>query len=213
MRRAPVLVATGILALGAVLAVVVITARGTKVVPSEARTSTAPPSADSSGLVPAQFPQCDRGAIILRYLATGDNWGDPTLDERFGGLVGVPAPQARMVVDQWIRRCDEQAAAASSSAASLSSAEASSSAAAASLSSAAASSSAAAASSPAVLRQAETRSCGAIGGQFSDNFGGTCRSTGGGVSCTFADVSFTGDGAIDQSSYRAARASYPACWP
>src|SRR5688572_3955019 len=79
------------------------------------------PTADAAGLVVAQYPQCDVGAKILDYLATGDNGGDPSLDQVFASHVGVPVPQARALADQYIESCDQQAAqqeaAASSSAA------------------------------------------------------------------------------------------------
>jgi hypothetical protein len=80
-------------------------------------------AADTNGLITAQYARCDVGAQILNYLATGDNGGDPGLDQVFASFVGVPAPQARALADQYIQNCDaqqaEQEAAASSSAAAL----------------------------------------------------------------------------------------------
>src|SRR4051812_31574248 len=44
-------------------------------------------AADASGLIPAQYPQCDLGSQILSYLATGDNGGDPGMDQLFASYV------------------------------------------------------------------------------------------------------------------------------
>ncbi len=57
----------------------------------------------------ARHPQCDVGATILRYLATGDNQGQSSLDLEFANSVGVPDPQARAIASRYIQLCDDRA--------------------------------------------------------------------------------------------------------
>ncbi|CCG02363.1 hypothetical protein [Blastococcus saxobsidens] len=129
-----------------------------------------PPVADENGLIRAQYSACDLGKEILRYLATGDNGGDPGMDRVFAQYVGVPVPQARALADEWIVACDEQYAeqeSAEISAAAEASARASASA-------ASAAASASRAQHNAAVAAEEKRSCAAIGGQARD---GICEST------------------------------------
>lgn len=81
--------------------------------------ATAASATDSIGssLVPARHRQCDVGLTILRYLATGDNQGQPSLDKRFAAYVHVPAPQARATADAYIEACDRALGAQETSAA------------------------------------------------------------------------------------------------
>lgn len=123
-----------------------------------------PPLADAEGLVPAQYAVCDLGADILNYLATGDNGGDPGMDQVFADYVGVPEPQARALASDWIEGCNEQQAEQEAAAAS----------------SASASSAAAAAEASEAAQNAENRrACEAIGGHYVEPaiWGGACEST------------------------------------
>jgi hypothetical protein len=63
--------------------------------------------ASSDGLVVARHQHCDVGSVILHYLETGDNQGNPRLDQRFAIYVHVPLPQARALADQYIESCDQ----------------------------------------------------------------------------------------------------------
>jgi hypothetical protein len=170
------------------------------------------PSDDDSGLVAAQHPQCDQGAQILDYLATGDNGGDPGMDQVFASHVGVPQPQARALADQWIESCDQQldrqAAAASSSAAEVE--------ARASASTASAAASASRAQHEAAVAAEQQRSCAGIDGQARD---GICQSSSAGhvtgdpyYPCSALVVQFTEDGMIDQGSYHDTNADHPGCF-
>ncbi|GAB3194972.1 hypothetical protein GCM10027261_14140 [Geodermatophilus arenarius] len=121
-------------------------------------------AAADGGLIPAQYPQCDLGAEILDYLATGDNAGDPGLDRVFADYVGVSLPQARALADEWIAACDERAAEDEAAAASSTAAE---------------SAAAAAAAAEAAQAAEDRRACGAIGGRYVEGsiWDGACEST------------------------------------
>jgi len=58
-------------------------------------------------LVPARHPQCDVGPVILHYLQTGDNQGQPGLDENYARYVHAPIEQARAIADRYIKSCDQ----------------------------------------------------------------------------------------------------------
>ncbi len=121
------------------------------------------PLADESGLVRAQYPACDVGAEILRYLETGDNGGDPGMDQVFADYVGVSEPQGRALASDWIEACNQQQAEQEAAEAS----------------SAAAESSAAAAAASEVAQMAENRrACEAISGRYVEPsvWGGACES-------------------------------------
>jgi len=175
-----------------------------------APTSPATPVADADGLVKAQHPQCDVGQRILRYLATGDNGGQPALDQRFANYVGVPPAQARAIADKAIQDCDQQVYTQESQAAVVSS-EAQA------LASRAARENAAASA----LAAQEAKSCAAIGGRFSDD---RCYSTvkgnpsgQPGVSCVFPDgtpiwLTFDSDGSVRRGEYQTSQQNYPGCF-
>jgi hypothetical protein len=170
------------------------------------------PSVDDSGLVLAQHARCDQGAAILRYLATGDNGGDPSMDQLFASDVGVPLPQARALADKWIEACDQQAGeeeAAASSSAAAQVAQASASA-------ASAAASASQAQHDAQVLAQQQRSCTAIGGQAHD---GICQSDSAGhvtgdpyYPCSALVVQFTEDGTIDPGSLQDVNADHPGCF-
>ena len=170
------------------------------------------PTADTAGLVVAQYPRCDVGAEILEYLATGDNGGDPSLDQVFAGHVGVPAPQARALADQYIESCDQQAAhqeAAASSSATEASARASASA-------ASAAAAASQAQHDAAVQAQRQRSCAAIGGQAGDSL---CQSASQDSAandpyypCSAVYVEFTAEGTIDQTSLDNVNTDHPGCF-
>lgn len=69
--------------------------------PTSARTT-----ASVNGLVVARHRQCDFGDRLLRYLATGDNGGEPWYDQQFANDVGVSLPAARAIADEAIQKCD-----------------------------------------------------------------------------------------------------------
>jgi hypothetical protein len=172
----------------------------------------APTAADDLGLVPAEHPICDVGAQILRYLATGDNGGDPVLDQLFASEVGSSKPQARALIDQYITQCDQrqdQDIAASSSSAAAAVAESS-------YEAAATASRAAASASAAALAAQQQRSCAAIGGQ-SD--GSRCQSASQGnvandsyFPCSSVYVEYTEEGTIDQVSLHDVTTDHPGCF-
>lgn len=76
----------------------------------------------ANGLIKAVHSNCDFGDVMLRYLASGDNQGNPNLDTSLSQYVGVPVPQARGIADRYVQDCDarlskqeaEQASAAAS---------------------------------------------------------------------------------------------------
>jgi uncharacterized lipoprotein NlpE involved in copper resistance len=173
-------------------------------------------AADDSGLVTAQHSECDHGAEILNYLATGDNGGDPDLDQLFANYVGVSEPKARALADQWIEGCDQQYAqqeAAASSSAAQARAEASYETA---QSASAAAASASEAQQEATVLANQQRSCAAIGGRV---FDGVCHSTSPGDStatgnppCSSAVVAFNFEGTIDLPNLTDAESFRPGCW-
>lgn len=162
------------------------------------------PTADVSGLIPAQHPQCDRGAELLRYLATGDNAGDPSLDQGFAEYVGVPEPQARALASDWIEACNQHRAEQEAAAA--------------------AAQAEAAASADAARREAEVmatteRSCASIGGEVNDGWLGGCVPTVEGnpsgqfgADCASAWVGVNDAGGIVQDDLDFARQNYPGCF-
>jgi hypothetical protein len=79
---------------------------GCSVVPSALATA----AAGSEKLVAAEHPQCDHGADLIRYLATGDNQGEPGFDVHYANEVGtLSVAQERAEADQWIEACDQKA--------------------------------------------------------------------------------------------------------
>lgn len=167
-------------------------------------------AADTAGLVPAEYPQCDIGAQILRYLQTGDNGGDPQLDVQFANYVGASPAQARALADQAIQQCDQQAATQQSSQAYAQSTSA-----------AAASASAAQAQQDAATAAQKQQSCAAIGGRVDQEFGGAgvCASTvpgdpsgQPGAECASAYVTFSLDGTLDSDSYKTAKHDHAGCF-
>lgn len=123
--------------------------------------STGVPRAQHNGLVAARHTECAVGDVLMRYLQTGNNQGRPWLDQRFAAYVGVSAPQARALADNYSESCDRvlddrsAAAAASSAARATSAARASS----------AARERAAASQRAAAIDAYQDRSCAAIGGR------------------------------------------------
>ncbi|WP_179377780.1 DUF4333 domain-containing protein [Rhodococcus sp. ACS1] len=60
-------------------------------------------------LVPARHEGCNMfGRALLGYLISGNNNGDPFLDQEYADDVGLPGPQARALVDAEIEACDER---------------------------------------------------------------------------------------------------------
>jgi predicted small secreted protein len=119
---------------------------------------------DGSVLVVAQYAECDHGVAILNYLATGDNGGDPGMDQLFAPYVGVSEPQARALASDWIEACNEEQAEQSAAAAS---------------SSAAAAASESAAAEEAAAMTENMRACESMGGRYVNNgvWDGACEST------------------------------------
>jgi hypothetical protein len=68
--------------------------------------SPSPQTTDDGLIVASNIGCATLGRTVLEYLSTGDNRGDPTLDLKYGGSVGVPRPQARAIADQAIVDCD-----------------------------------------------------------------------------------------------------------
>lgn len=180
---------------------------------SDAATTAALPTPDAPAvLVPAQYPQCDQGPRIMDYLATGDNGGDPGMDQVFASYVGAPLPQARALADQWIEACDQQYAqqdAAAASSAAQARVQASASA-------ASAAASASRVQQAAAVAAEQQRSCASIGGHARD---GICQSSSAGhvtgdpyYPCSALVVRFTDDGTIDQGSLHDVNADHPGCF-
>ncbi|KRE67759.1 hypothetical protein ASG92_14095 [Arthrobacter sp. Soil736] len=180
--------------------------------------ATEDPSSPSAGLIHAVHHQCDFGSKILRYLATGDNQGDPKLDTAFSQHVGVSLPQARAMADQSIERCDAaiskqeaaQASAAASAQAEASEAEAE------------AQASAMAAQDKADRLTREQKVCAPLGGTVQD--GGDisadlCVSTNKGeatdeahLSCASATIPFQPDGTLSAADIATFKEGYPGCF-
>lgn len=183
--------------------------------PGDTIQPTNPGQAPSNGLVAARYHDCDFGASLLHYLATGDNGGNTSFDQGFATAVGVPAPQARAIADKAIQDCntylDQQA---TSAAQSTSAAQASSQRAA-----AATSADQAAAQAAAILDQQRIASCQAIGGRYDGH--SSCRSTVIGrppgessSNCGGSSIYFgNGSSQISQEELALTRTSYPGCWP
>jgi hypothetical protein len=71
------------------------------------------PSVLDGQLVAAHHPQCDHGRDLIRYLASGDNQGEPGFDVHYANLVGTLSPaEMRARADDWIEQCDQAADAA-----------------------------------------------------------------------------------------------------
>ena len=173
--------------------------------------TTAPPKSDSAGLVAAVHPQCNAGQKILRYLADGNNQGDPQLDERFSQYVGVPAPQARGIADQYIQQCDaafSKQEANQASAAAKAEADASASA-------AAAVEASQQAQEQQQIQANKESSCAAIGGRID---GDMCRSTvqgspgGPGLDCSYASITISTNGTIDPAAIADLKSQLPGCF-
>lgn len=59
-------------------------------------------------LVPARHPECvSTGMIVLSYLRSGDNKGNPNLDLVYAQQVGVDEPQARAIASRAVQQCDQ----------------------------------------------------------------------------------------------------------
>jgi biotin carboxyl carrier protein len=171
-------------------------------------------SSTSTGLIQAIHHECDFGSTILRYLATGDNQGDPKLDTAFSQHVGASFPQARAIADQAIERCD---AAISKQEEAQASAQAEVSAAAAE-----AKASAKAAQDKADRLAREQNVCAPLGGTVQD--GGDisadlCVSTNKGnatdeaqLSCASATIPFQADGTLSAADIATFKEGYPGCF-
>lgn len=179
---------------------------------AEAATSTTAPdattqSADAAGLVPAEHSECDFGSKLLNYLLTGDNGGDPSLDQKYANDVGESLPQARADVDTAIKQCDAaiDQKAADESAAVEASRESEQSA-------------AAQASADAASLAARRSACAGIGGRYSPQYQWCSSNVEGnpsgkpGADCSNARAALDGD-AVDQSSLENEKEWYPGCFP
>jgi len=152
----------------------------------------------------------------MKYLATGDNQGDPRLDKIFAGHVGASAPEARQIVDDAIEKCDgaadsrEAAQASTSASAEAANAQASAD--------AQASASADAARSALVAK--ERAACAELGGRLNPGIVGydTCdapnthASATNGLSCAFAQIAFNASGEIAPSDIDVIKNGYPGCF-
>jgi hypothetical protein len=163
-------------------------------------------------LIAPRHPQCNIGAQVLHYLATGDNGGNPWYDQHFAGDIGVPAPQARAIADKAIQDCDsyQDEVATSSALTATSRAQATSEAA------------AATSEAQAAAKQERERvaSCTSIGGEYEPGYGGACRSkvhadaTGQpGVDCSSYAVILFGGNQITPAQLAQSKKSFPGCWP
>jgi hypothetical protein len=166
--------------------------------PGQPGEAAAPAMAGQSTVVAAQYPQCDVGPVILRYLETGDNQGQPQLDLLFADRVGVPAPEARAIASQYIADCDEQLAADAARAAETTTT--------------AAARASAAEQQEAVTAQ-EQSGCEDIGGRYADR---RCYSAmTDNPDCVLFGASqwldFL-DGRINPESYQIAQDALPDCW-
>lgn len=180
--------------------------------------ATEDPSSTSAGLIQPVHPQCDFGSKILRYLATGDNQGDPKLDIAFSQHVGVSLPRARAIADQSIERCDaaiSKQEAAQASAAASAQAEASEAA-------AEAEASANAAKDKADRLAREQKVCAPLGGtvqEGGDISADLCVSTNKGqatdeaqLSCAYATIPFQPDGTLSAADIATFKEGYPGCF-
>ncbi|MDR6688982.1 pyruvate/2-oxoglutarate dehydrogenase complex dihydrolipoamide acyltransferase (E2) component [Arthrobacter sp. 1088] len=180
--------------------------------------ATGEPSSASAGLIQAVHHQCDFGSTILRYLATGDNQGDPKLDTAFSQHVGVSLPQARAIADQAIERCDaaiSKQAAAQASAAAAAQAEASAAV-------AEAQASAKSAQDKMQRLAREQKLCAPLGGTVEDggeNSADLCVSTNKGnatdeaqLSCAFATIPFQPDETLSAADIATFKEGYPGCF-
>ena len=148
-----------------------------------------PANTSGDALIAARHHECGFGAGLLRYLATGDNGGNPAFDQYFASDVGAPVPQARAIADKAIQDCDaglDQKAADATRAAEATAAAT------------------AEAQAEEALKQKETVECANIGGHRATWMGGyTCasntpdRRSQGGASCKSAFVDFHSDGSLN----------------
>ena len=186
---------------------------------SSGPTSTLTPQAvtgESGALVRARHVECNFGPKVMKYLATGDNQGDPRLDKIFASHVGASAPEARQIVDDAIEKCD---GAADSREAAQASASASAEAAAAKASAEAQASASADAARAAILAK-EGPACAAIGGRLHTRSSGfdTCdapnpdAASTDGTSCGFAQIVFNASGEMAQSDINETKEGYPGCY-
>lgn len=176
--------------------------------PTTTATNAPTPDTSNNGLIAARYSQCDKGALIMRYLATGNNEGNSDLDKALAQYVGTTGPRARALADSAIDWCntqyDNQAAAqarAEASAQASASTQASSD---------------AQAAQGARLAVVQQHSCAAIGGTASE---GQCKSstpnklsTTANALCGYAAIDFNDDGSISQSSYNTNKQYYPDCF-
>ena len=82
------------------------TTHGTTPAPAPTTPAKASVTDTSIGLVPARHQDCNFGGMLMHYLATGDNAGDPWYDQHYADSVGVTEPQARAIADDAIQLCD-----------------------------------------------------------------------------------------------------------
>lgn len=174
---------------------------------------------DGSGaLVRARHVECNFGPKVMKYLATGDNQGDPRLDKIFARHVGAPGPEARRIVDDAIEKCDgaadDREAAQASASASAESAAAKAS--------AEAQASASADAARANLLAKERPACAAMGGRLNPNSNSayldTCDAPNpdaaatNGALCAYAQIAFNASGQMAQSDIDVVRDGYPGCF-
>lgn len=174
----------------------------------------ASPDTSNNGLIAARYSQCDRGALIIQYLASGNNQGNSDLDKNFASYVGTTGPRARAIADAAIEQCnklgdDDAAAQVSAQASARASAQAQASA-------------NAQTAQDDHLATVQQQSCAAIGGTISTSFrvsNNSCKSATpnapsgpSGTLCGYADILFNDDGSITQSSYNDSKQHYPGCF-
>ncbi|WP_144627448.1 hypothetical protein [Arthrobacter woluwensis] len=189
--------------------------------PSSAPTIAETPQAVSHGsgaLVHARHGECNFGPKVMKYLATGDNQGDPRLDKMFAGHVGAPGPEARQIVDDAIEKCDgaadqrEAVQASASASAEAATAKAS----------AEAQASASADAARASLLAKERPACAAIGGRLNPSSNSayldTCDAPNpdaaatNGTLCAYAQIAFNTSGQMAQSDIDVVKDGYPGCF-
>jgi len=175
--------------------------------------ATVPPASHgtgANGLTAARYSQCDQGALIMQYLVSGDNQGNPDLDKNFGTYVGATGPRARAIADAAIEQCNKQGdddAAAQATAQASAQAQASAN---------------AQTAQDDHLATVQQQSCAAIGGtinMFALVSNNRCRSATpdapsgpSNTLCAYGDIYFNDDGSISQSSYNDSKQNYPGCF-
>lgn len=203
----------------AALAITTVLAGCVHPIAPDAASPTSSGSAASNGLIKAVHSECDFGDQILKYLATGDNQGNPQLDTVLADYVGVPLPKARGIANQKIQDCDakltkQRQAVVEESAAAVAQEN---------RASAAAEESAQAVQDRAALLVIEQDACtAALGGTVSDKGGGQrdfCVSAsrgstndGSNTSCAFALIAFQPDGTLLKEDVTGVQHAYPGCF-